>query len=353
MSSVSLGDLAQMTAESLQRSHLSAIVDKQIEIDPTGPFIKDGTSIFSKIRFSWRTEDRLVLEQIKGAAQAVFDEQFSDAIMLLDDFTSKVRGPDGRENWDKLTGDEIFVRTGSGPSPTPYGNRLIKASQKVMAEANACFSEMELFDPQVHKRTFRIGLQDFLEAAFLPKLMKRFQSFSHVDIRVIPYKLDSAAQDLETGKLDLIVDVRPIDSEEHSSEILLEDEVCIALRRRHPLAEKSSLSTEDFDQLEYVIVRPHQIEFHSAELTLRQMGIHRKVAIETSAPMIVPQIVAETDFASTMPRRLFSGAIAAYKLKTHSMPFEFPPMRLMMVSAGSLRFDPGIRWLKEQFKLLV
>lgn len=253
----------------------------------------------------------------------------------------------------KLTGDEIFVRTGSGPSPTPYGNRLIKASQKVMAEANACFSEIELFDPQVHKRTFRIGLQDFLEAAFLPKLMKRFQSFSHVDIRVIPYKLDSAAQDLETGKLDLIVDVRPIDSEEHSSEILLEDEVCIALRRRHPLAEKSSLSTEDFDQLEYVIVRPHQIEFHSAELTLRQMGIHRKVAIETSAPMIVPQIVAETDFASTMPRRLFSGAIAAYKLKTHSMPFEFPPMRLMMVSAGSLRFDPGIRWLKEQFKLLV
>lgn len=107
MSSVTLGDLAQRTAESLQRDHLSAIERNEIEIDPTGPFIKEGTSMFSKIRFSWRTEDRLVLEQIKGAAQAVFDEQFSDAIMLLDDFTSKVRGPDGRENWDKLTGDEI------------------------------------------------------------------------------------------------------------------------------------------------------------------------------------------------------------------------------------------------------
>lgn len=107
MSAVTLGDLAQMTAESLQRNHVLAIVDKQIEIDPTGPFIKEGTSMFSKIRFSWRTEDRLVLEQIKGAAQAVFDEQFSDAITLLDDFSSKVRGPDGRENWDKLTGDEI------------------------------------------------------------------------------------------------------------------------------------------------------------------------------------------------------------------------------------------------------
>ena len=253
----------------------------------------------------------------------------------------------------KLTGDEIFVRTGSGPSPTPYGSKLITASQKVMAEANACFSEMGGFDPHVHKRTFRIGLQDFLEAAFLPQLMQSFQSLSNVDIRVIPYKLDSAAQDLETGKLDLIIDVRPIESEEHASDMLLEDEVCIALRRRHPLAEKPSLSKEDFEQLEYVIVRPHQIEFHSPELTLRQMGISRKVAIETSAPLVVPQIVAETDFASTMPRRLFSGAIAAYKLKTFAMPFDFPPIRLMMVSAGSLRFDPGIDWLKEQFRSLV
>ena len=107
MNSVSLGDLAQMTADSLQRGHLSDIADSKIAVDQAGPFIKEGTSMFSKVRFSWRTEDRLVLEQIKGAAQAVFDEQFSSAILLLDDFISKVRGPDGRENWDRLTGDEI------------------------------------------------------------------------------------------------------------------------------------------------------------------------------------------------------------------------------------------------------
>ena len=219
-----------------------------------------------------------------------------------------------------------------------------------MAEANALFSEMELLTRKSTSEPFGIGLQDFLEAAFLPKLMKRFQPFSHVDIRVILQVGQRGARP-ETGKLDLIVDVRPIDRKNIPVKYCLRTRFYRAAKAPS-VGRKSPLSTEDFDQLEYVIVRPHQIEFHSAEPTLRADGHSGKSRLKPVPQMIVPQIVAETDFASTMPRRLFSGAIAAYKLKTHSMPFEFPPMRLMMVSAGSCDLILGIRWLKEQFKLL-
>ena len=83
---MSLGDIASKNAESMCQKHLAAL-DQSETIDEVAPLKRDSKkSIFSKIYFSWRTEDRNILEQCRFAASEMFKEQFADSIMVLDRF---------------------------------------------------------------------------------------------------------------------------------------------------------------------------------------------------------------------------------------------------------------------------
>ena len=87
---MSLGDIASKNAESMRQKHLAAL-DQSETIDEVAPLKRDSKkSIFSKIYFSWRTEDRNILEQCRFAASEMFKEQFADSIMVLDRFYKSI-----------------------------------------------------------------------------------------------------------------------------------------------------------------------------------------------------------------------------------------------------------------------
>lgn len=95
-----LDSLAETTAEELRRDHLAAIEQGEIEEFAALPK-EERRSLFSKIRYTWRLEDKLIVQQIKGAAEKQFNQQFAVAMGLLDQFYAKA------EHRDQLTGQEI------------------------------------------------------------------------------------------------------------------------------------------------------------------------------------------------------------------------------------------------------
>ena len=123
-----LGDLAERLAERLTTDS-SAPVQEAAAITEEAA-LQDANNIFTKVRFSWRPEDRAALEQIRMSADGVFEEAFSVAIALIDDFYTSlripeqrngvvVRGADGRivwkknesgqplEDWTQITGQDV------------------------------------------------------------------------------------------------------------------------------------------------------------------------------------------------------------------------------------------------------
>ena len=91
-------------------------------------------SLFTKIRFSWRPEDKAFLNRIRVSADAMFETAFAYAITVIDQFYEALRVPrqrevDGRmvvvkdaagrivwqtdergnpiERWDQLTGQDV------------------------------------------------------------------------------------------------------------------------------------------------------------------------------------------------------------------------------------------------------
>ena len=123
-----LGDLAERLA-SRMTTEASAPVQEASAITEEAA-LQDANNIFTKVRFSWRPEDRAALEQIRMSAEGMFEEAFGAAIALIDDFYMSlripeqrngvvVRGADGRivwkknergqviEDWKQITGQDV------------------------------------------------------------------------------------------------------------------------------------------------------------------------------------------------------------------------------------------------------
>lgn len=92
-----LGDFASEVAEKLLREQRDSLKKEDL-VDECQPMVKDQKqSLFAKVEFRWRTEDRLILDQIRNAASAVFWEQFEDAVGVIDQFYATIRVPETRE----------------------------------------------------------------------------------------------------------------------------------------------------------------------------------------------------------------------------------------------------------------
>lgn len=111
---MSLGDLAARSADSLRNKHLASI-DPADLVNEAAPLKRDNKkSIFSKIYFSWRTEDKLILEQCRFAASEMFKEQFADSIMVLDRFYKSLnivreggKPVADKTNWKDISADDV------------------------------------------------------------------------------------------------------------------------------------------------------------------------------------------------------------------------------------------------------
>lgn len=124
----SLGDHAEMVAKKLV-AETSAPVEEAAAIAEEAA-LQQENSLFTKIRFSWKAEDRATLDRIRLAADDMFQEGFAEAIAAIDDFYLQlrlpeqrdgmvVRGADGRpiwqknenghfiEEWTQLTGQDV------------------------------------------------------------------------------------------------------------------------------------------------------------------------------------------------------------------------------------------------------
>lgn len=110
---VTLGDLAERVAAELELEALEPITDV-LDEDPLG---KDNASVFSRMRFSWRSHDREILTRIRAAADSMFVELFADAISVLDTFYASLRVPELTDSGSPRIGPDgrqVFLRDERG-----------------------------------------------------------------------------------------------------------------------------------------------------------------------------------------------------------------------------------------------
>lgn len=104
----SLGDFAESVANKLTID-TAAPIEEAVAITEEAA-LQASNSLFTKVRFSWKPEDKAMLDRIRVAADAMFSEAFEDAIALIDDFYLALRVPQTRE----IDGAEMVLLDGTG-----------------------------------------------------------------------------------------------------------------------------------------------------------------------------------------------------------------------------------------------
>lgn len=127
-----LSDMSDKAGRALQEEHERIVAERPVPFDDDPKVMeRKGVGIFSKLKFEWRDSDKMILDQIRTAADAAFMEAFRDSIAVMDRLYESVRVPEhnahgvvtldanGRtvwqtdsngkylEDWDNLTGQDI------------------------------------------------------------------------------------------------------------------------------------------------------------------------------------------------------------------------------------------------------
>lgn len=250
----------------------------------------------------------------------------------------------------KMFNDPLLVRGPGGVlQPTPRAEALVPTIHRAITELAAAVRAPATFDPASARRTFWLGASDFVEMVLLPTLAARLgQLAPGIDLRVL-VEPDNAPAALARGSLDVVLSP-PLP--EYASgcyqRALFDERFTCVVRRGHPAAARR-LTLARFCELDHLLIAPRGMPGSFVDNALAALNRKRRVALTVPHFMVAPHVVAHTDLILTLPSRLAELFAQSLGLVILPPPLEIPGFSMHMVWHERTHYDPGHRWLREQF----
>ena len=247
----------------------------------------------------------------------------------------------------RLLDDPLFMRTPRGMRPTPFAQRLAIPVQQALDLIRTGLSEPSGFDPKTSDRVFRLQLTDVGELVFLPRLLERLKRDAPgVRIEVEQRRQKDVGEALSAGEIDLAVGFLPELSGEVVQRRLFRDQYVCLVRAEHP-AVGARLTLARFLDASHVLVSaegsPHEI----VEQTLRARGLRRRIALRVPHFMVIPMILARTDYMVIVPKGFVQAMTPLGRFKSLRLPVDIPQLDVKVHWHERFDQDPGIAWLRD------
>ncbi|MDH6167505.1 LysR family transcriptional activator of mexEF-oprN operon [Variovorax boronicumulans] len=243
-------------------------------------------------------------------------------------------------------GDELFVRTSHGMTPTPRALALARVIEPLLLSLQQALHAKPVFDPAKAERVFRIGLSDALEVALMPQLMQRL-AVEAPGVRLIARAADrvSAPGMLDAAEIELAVGVFTDCATWHRQRALFDWHfVCVY----NPALVK--VRGKRVTLKEY-LRHPHLLTSFSADLSglvdelLREQGLARQVVFSSRNFATNPFIVRQMAAITTVPTFAAATWRDALGLAVSPLPFDTPSYAVSLLWAAAHDADLGLQWL--------
>ncbi len=246
----------------------------------------------------------------------------------------------------ELFGDPLLLRSARGMLPTSRALELLGPVKQVLDQIDAIVRPRAAFDPASAVHTFTLSASDYVEYALLPTLVDFLEREAPgVRLAVRPLDLQTVAQQMEIGEVDLcITGLQNAPAGMYQQPLYRERMVCV-VRRKHP-GVGARLTLEKFCSLEHILVSVRGSGF-SARIddALSKLGRKRRVQLAVPHFLLVPEIVARSDMISTLPERLARGY--ANKLRILEPPLEIEGFTVGQIWHERNQREPAQIWLRE------
>ncbi|MGX9697293.1 LysR family transcriptional regulator [Janthinobacterium lividum] len=246
----------------------------------------------------------------------------------------------------ELFDDPLLIPVQRGMLPTAKALELLDPLRHALDQVRATLTGHRHFDPIKARLTVTIACTDYLQKTVIQPLVVALRkrgpgvrfALRHLD----PLQLEAQ---MANGEVDLAL-MTP----EHAPVSLrsrhLFDEHYVLIGRHRHAGLRRGLSVEQFARLDHVIVSLRGGDFTTpVDEGLAALGYKRNVVLSAASFLLVPEIVAHSDFVALVPERLVRNC--GEVLKVVGCPFPVQGFAVSMLWHERNHDHSGQRWVRE------
>jgi LysR family transcriptional regulator, nod-box dependent transcriptional activator len=249
-------------------------------------------------------------------------------------------------------GDDILVSHGKRMHPTAYAEGLLPRVHECLAGLESLVLISPTFSAIQSQRTFHLAATDYITAVVIVPLVARLAKIApHIRLDIMAIT-DQAAQQLDDGKIDLLITPDLYISSDHPAELLFEEQHVIVGWRENPVF-RGEMTETVFFAAGHIAVRMGNTRTPAfADRQLELMGRKRRIEITAGSFSIIPQLLRGTTRLALMHERLARVMSRDCPIASAPLPFQIPPMREMVQHHRARSPDEGLTWLRSQLAIV-
>lgn len=253
----------------------------------------------------------------------------------------------------ELLDDPLFERQGNEMIPTPKARSLAGTIGQTLGSLEQMINGAGHFDPMASARTFTIAVREAQENTFMAELVAQVaRAAPRVDVAAVRIERRDLEEDLQSGELDLAIDVALTLSADVRRDRLSSEPLVVMARRDHSRVQRS-LDAETYLALEHVLITGRRRGGGYEDIALGRLGMSRHVRVRCQQHAVASAIVCRTDLLATMSRGQAEQANAGVQNQILPFPVDIPPMELFLYWHGNVDDDPASRWFREQVRAIL
>lgn len=244
-------------------------------------------------------------------------------------------------------GDPLFVRTPEGMRPTPRATWMSAHVSTILAEAEA-LSQARLFQPGLLEGVLSISTTDEVCEMLLSTLLPTLDDQAPgLRVTFVPLNSDYSVQDLEAGRIDLVISVNWHAPEGLKQRRLFDDRFVCVMGAGHALARRA-FTPQDFAAADHVMVAPLGMRAGRIDETLARLDLHRVIRLSVPTFQQIKPALLGTRYMTTLPARVAERLRAEHPgaLVVRPTPFDAPEISYYAIWHTRFDKDPRHIWIR-------
>jgi DNA-binding transcriptional LysR family regulator len=248
----------------------------------------------------------------------------------------------------ELLNDPLFERRGHEMIPTPLARSLADSISNSLGTLEQMLQRVGHFEPGSAQRCFTIAARESQELIFLPTLMARItREAAHVNIGSVRIDRRDLEDDLQSGEIDLALDVALSLSNDVRRERVGAEPLVVLARADHPTIQ-GKLDVDAYMSASHVLVTGRRRGGGYEDSVLSKVGLTRHIKMRCQHHGAASQVVSRSDLLLTLTRS--HARIVNRQMNNQVLPFPLaaPPMESFLYWHANVDEDPASRWLRGQ-----
>jgi DNA-binding transcriptional LysR family regulator len=267
----------------------------------------------------------------------------------------------------ELVGDELFVRTGKGMTPTARATAMGPSLRDSLRRIEATLG-VEVFSPERSTRRFVIAANDHLTAVIVAPLSRQLQaSAPGVDLVVRPSTRLDLAEQIDLGRIDLAIGIFSQVPDRMNAQTLMTQGEAILMCKAHP-AGRRKLTLRDLAKypllaisvggqeegavggflLERGLARQSEMFDRSTlEEALKQAGHAARLRVAVPHSLAIPSLLRGTDMLAIVPASLAHVLTRSSTLLERKLPYAGPSSAIRAIWHQRDEHEPGHLWIRQ------